>query len=62
MEKVARIFSSFKDADAADVEEDLKMTPGERVALVIELRERVYPGASQQPVARTCRIVPLKQG
>ena len=62
MEKVARIFTSFKDADAADVEEDLRMTPEQRVALVIELRERVYPNASQQGLERICRITQLKQG
>ena len=52
MERVVRIFKSFEEADAADVEEDLRMTPEERVAIVLELQERFYGDASQQGFAR----------
>jgi hypothetical protein len=59
MENTVRVFKSFHEADAADVEEDLRMTPEERVAIVLELRERVYPDAAKQGFARVCRVTEL---
>jgi hypothetical protein len=59
MEKVIRIFDSFSEADAADAEEDRAMTPERRVAMVFELRERLYPDAAQQGFARVCRVIEL---
>jgi hypothetical protein len=56
MEKVARLFRSFQEADDADVEEDSAMTPEQRVAMVIELQARLYPDAAQQRLTRVCRI------
>jgi hypothetical protein len=61
VELTVRRFGSFEDADAADVEEDLRMTPEQRIAVVLELRERVYPGASEQRFERVCRITQLEQ-
>ena len=56
MEKVVRVFKSFEEADAADVAEDLRLTPEERIAVVLELRERMYPDAAEQGFARVYRI------
>lgn len=39
MEKVIRVFHSFEEADAADAERWRNMTPEERAAAVIDLRE-----------------------
>lgn len=36
MEQVARAFGSFGEADAAQLEADLRMTPQERIAWVLE--------------------------
>ena len=57
MEKVIRVFDSFREADATDAEEDRDMTPERRVAMVFELRERLYPDAAQQGFARVCRVI-----
>jgi hypothetical protein len=56
MEEVIRIFPSFEEADAADVQEDLRMTPQQRIEMVLELQDRMYPGAAQQPFERVYRI------
>jgi len=59
MDKVIRIFDSFEEADAADAKEDLDMTPERRVAMVFELRDRLYPDAAKQGFARICRVIEL---
>jgi hypothetical protein len=56
MEKVIRKFASFQEAEAAEIEEDLAMTPEQRVAMVLELQARIYPNAAQQGFARVYRI------
>jgi hypothetical protein len=61
MEKVIRVFHSFSEADAADAAEDCSMTPEQRVAMVFELRERLYPDAAQQGFARVYRVIELEQ-
>lgn len=61
MEKTVRVFHSFEEADAAEVENDLRMTPQERIALVLELRRRVFADAAQQGFARVYRITQLEQ-
>lgn len=62
MEKIIRKFDSFEQAEAADVEEDLAMTPEERIAIVLELRSRMYPDANQQGLARIYRLTQLERG
>jgi hypothetical protein len=37
------------------------MLPSERIQAVIELRNRLYPDAAQQRLARVCRITQLEQ-
>lgn len=61
VELTIRRFQNFEDADAADADEDRRMTPEQRIALVLELQERVYPGASQQRLERVYRITQLEQ-
>ena len=61
MEKVIRVFDSAADADAADAIADAKLTPDDRVRLVIELRDRRHPDAAQQGLARVCRVTELEQ-
>ena len=62
MERVVRIFRDHQEADAADAEEDLRMTPEQRVDTVLELQRWVYPDASEQGFARVYRITQLEQG
>jgi hypothetical protein len=62
MEKVIQIFQNFAEAEAADVHEDLSMTPEQRIELVLQLQDRMYPGAAQQGFARVYRITELEQG
>jgi len=57
VEKIVRVFSSFADADAADVRADASLSPEERLRILIELRDRRQPDASEQRFARVCRIV-----
>lgn len=61
VEKVVRIFRSFKDADAADVEEDLRFTPEKRIHLLLELQAWTHPDAAAQRFARVYRIAKLGQ-
>ena len=61
MERTIRRFQSFRDADAADVEEDLRMTPEQRIAVVLKLQEQVYPGASEQRFERVYRITQFER-
>ena len=62
MEKIVRIFTSFEAADKADAAEDMRMTPEQRIAIVLELQKRVYPNASEQGFSRVYRITQLKRG
>jgi hypothetical protein len=61
MERVVRNFGSFEAAEAADIEEDLAMTPEQRVAIVFELQARMYPNADQQGFARVYRVTQRQQ-
>jgi hypothetical protein len=47
---------SVEDAEAADIGDDLAMSPEQRVAIVFELQARIYPDASQQGFTRIYRI------
>lgn len=61
MEKAIRIFHSFEEADAAEAADYLRMTPQERIALVLELRRQFYPDADQQGLSRVYRITELQR-
>ena len=47
MEKVVRIFDSAAKADEADALWDMKLSPDERIQVVIELRNRRHPDAAE---------------
>ncbi len=61
MEKVIRIFRSMKEADAAEVAEDMNSTPKQRIDSLLELQKRIYPDAFKQRFARVYRVTELKQ-
>jgi len=61
MDRVVRVFRSFEEAEAAEIEEDLAMTPEQRVAAVLELRNRMFPNETQQGLARVCRIAQFER-
>jgi hypothetical protein len=62
MERRVRIFDTFEEADEADAQRDASLSPQERIAIVIELRDRRHPDASQQGLARVCRVTELERG
>ena len=62
VEMTIRVFTSFAEADEEDAKADLRMTPEERIAMVLELQSRVYPDASKQGFARIYRATELKRG
>ncbi len=61
MERVARVFSSFEEADQADAEYDAALSPEQRIAIVIELRNMRHPDAAEQRLERVCRVTKLEQ-
>jgi hypothetical protein len=61
VEKKVRVFRSFAEADAADVQDYAMLSPEERLRIVIELRDRRHPDAAEQGFARVCRVVKLER-
>ena len=61
MEKVARVFDSFEEADAADALSRAQMTPQRRAEIFFELRERAHPDAFEQGLARVYRVLELER-
>ena len=61
MEKVVRKFRSFEEADAAEDETYMRMSPQERMRILSELREFVYPDAADQRFARVYRITEFER-
>lgn len=61
MEKVVQVFRSAQAADESDAHEDARKSPEERIQIVIELRDRLYPDAAQQRLTRVCRITQLER-
>jgi hypothetical protein len=61
MEKSLRIFESFEEAEAADAAEDAAMTPQQRLQIALDLRNRFYPDAIKQGLARVLRITELER-
>jgi hypothetical protein len=60
VEKVVRVFRSAQAADESDAREDARMSPEERIQIVIELRNRLSPDAAQQKPERAYRITRLE--
>lgn len=61
MEKVIRKFSSHEEADDAEVEDDLRLTPAQRIQIVLDLQAWKNPDADTQRFARVYRITQLSQ-
>src|SRR5262249_39590687 len=57
VEKVIKVFNSFEEADEADAREYARMTPQERLKILLDLRDLRHPDAAQQGLARVCRVV-----
>jgi uncharacterized protein YdeI (YjbR/CyaY-like superfamily) len=61
MEKTARIFRSFDEAEKADREYYHSLTPEERLALVFEIVAAQNPHGTEQRLERVCRVIKLKE-
>lgn len=61
MEMVVRKFASHEEADAADVEEDLRLTPAQRIQILLDLQAWKNPDADTQRFARVYRITQLSR-
>ncbi|MGO8837054.1 MAG: hypothetical protein ACLQAH_06065 [Limisphaerales bacterium] len=61
MEKVARIFRSFAEADQADFEYYQSLTPELRLDILGELITLAQPDETKQRFERVCRIIKLQE-
>jgi hypothetical protein len=61
VEKTARVFASFEDADKAGARDDAAKSPDQRLKIAIELRDRRHPDAAEQKLTRVARVVPLER-
>ena len=59
VEKTARIFRNFEDAELADRKYYASLTPQERIEIVNQLRAQRHPDADQQRLQMVYRIVKL---
>ena len=59
MEKVVRKFSSFEEAERADREEYRRMTPQERIDILLALIAQGRPGGADERLERVYRVVEL---
>ena len=62
MEKTARVFANFADADEADARDDAALSSAERLKIPIELRDRRHPDAAEQRMARVFQVMGLERG
>jgi hypothetical protein len=61
VEKVARKFRSFAEADKADRESYQSFTPEQRLDILGELIVRVHPDIIERRIERVCRVIPLQE-
>jgi len=61
VEKVARIFSSFAEADKADRESYLSFTPEQRLEILCDLIASSYPDITERKIERVCRVIKLQE-
>ena len=61
MERVVRVFDSFEQADEADALLRSQMTPGRRVEIFFEIRERARNNADEPRLERVCRVLELER-
>jgi hypothetical protein len=61
MEKVARKFRSFAEADKADREAYQAFTPEQRLEMLCDLIASAYPDEIKQRLERVCRVIKLQE-
>lgn len=60
IEKIVRKFRSHAEADAAQVEQDMRLTPEQRIEILLELQHWHNPHAAELRFERVYRIIPLR--
>ncbi len=61
VEKIARKFHSFAEAEKADCEFYSSLTPQQRLEILFDLIAVQHPHATEQRLERVCRIVKLSE-
>lgn len=61
MEKVARKFHSFAEADKADIEFYQSLKPEQRLDILGELIALAQPDETKQRLKRVCRVIKLQE-
>ncbi len=61
MDKVARIFHSFAESDAADQQYYQSLSPEQRLEILLELISQGQDHESEQRLERVYRIVKLQE-
>lgn len=61
VEKTARIFHSFAEADRAEAEYYRSLTPEQRLDILFDLVQSQQPDEAEQRLERVCRIIKLKE-
>jgi hypothetical protein len=61
VEKAARIFHSFAEADKADAEYYRSLTPEQRLEILFDLVKSQLPDEPEQRLERVCRIIKLQE-
>lgn len=61
MEKVARVFHSFAEAEQADWDYYESLSPQQRLEIVCELIARSQPNETEQRLERVCRVIELQE-
>ncbi|MGA9452773.1 MAG: hypothetical protein WBW41_15680 [Verrucomicrobiia bacterium] len=61
MEKVARKFRSFAEADKADREFYQSLSPEQRLEMLCDLIASSYPDEIEQRLERVCRVIKLQE-
>jgi hypothetical protein len=61
VEKVARKFRSFAEADKADREYYQSLLPEQRLEMLCDLIAASYPNEIKQRLERVCRIIKLQE-
>ena len=60
MEKIARVFHSFAEAEKAELEYYRSLTPEQRLEILFDMVHAQQPDESQQRLERVCRIIKLQ--
>ncbi len=61
MEKEARVFHSFAEADQAEDKYYRSLTPEQRLELLLDLVKAQQPDETEPRLERVCRIIKLQE-